>query len=148
MSAKQEQPAPEGRSTVCPYLMVEHVESQLEFLIRVFDARVIEELKDPDGSLMHGEALLGDTVVMVGKAREDYPARESMNYVFVHDVDLVYSQALKAGGSSLQVPADQFYGMREAGISDPSGNQWWIGTVFEILSQEEIEKRKKEMEGN
>jgi PhnB protein len=128
--------------------MVEQVESQLDFLVRVFDARIIEELKDPDGSLMHGEALLGDTVVMVGKARADYPARGSMNYVFVFDVDLVYSLALKAGGTSLQEPADQYYGMREAGIADPSGNQWWIGTVYEVLSQEEIETRKREMEQN
>jgi uncharacterized glyoxalase superfamily protein PhnB len=126
--------------------MVEDVESQLAFLERVFDGRVIEKLKDPDGSLMHGEIILDDTVIMVGKARDDYPARESMNYVFVNDVDLVYSQGLKEGGRSLREPADQYYGMREAGIADPAGNQWWIGKVFEVLSPEEIESRRREME--
>jgi len=37
-------PAPEGYSTLCPYLMVDSIERQLQFMMHVFRAEVIEEL--------------------------------------------------------------------------------------------------------
>jgi hypothetical protein len=44
-------------------------------------------------------------------------------------------------------PADQFYGDRNAGIKDPLGNMWWIGTRLEDVSKEEITKRAAEAFG-
>jgi uncharacterized glyoxalase superfamily protein PhnB len=38
-------------------------------------------------------------------------------------------------------PADQFYGDRNAGVQDPAGNFWWIGTHQEDVSREELERR-------
>lgn len=38
-------------------------------------------------------------------------------------------------------PADMFYGDRNAGVQDPSGNYWWISTHIEDLSTEELLKR-------
>ena len=38
-------------------------------------------------------------------------------------------------------PADQFYGDRNAGVKDASGNLWWIGTHKEDVTPEEIMKR-------
>jgi uncharacterized glyoxalase superfamily protein PhnB len=60
----------------------------------------------------------------------------------VPDTDAVYKRALAAGGKSTMEPADQFYGDRNAGVTDPSGNQWWIATHIEDVSPEEIEKRQ------
>jgi PhnB protein len=37
-----------------------------------------------------------------------------------------------------------FYGDRSAGILDPAGNTWWIGTHEEDVSHEEIQKRLSE----
>ena len=40
---------------------------------------------------------------------------------------------------------DQFYGDRSGAVEDPSGNQWWIATHIEDMSNEElIERAKKE----
>jgi PhnB protein len=63
--------------------------------------------------------------------------------VYIEDVDAVYKRALKAGATSLREPANQFYGDRSAGVKDASGNQWWIATHLEDVSQEELEKRMK-----
>jgi uncharacterized glyoxalase superfamily protein PhnB len=41
-------------------------------------------------------------------------------------------------------PADHFCGDRNAGVKDPFGNTWWMGTHIENVSEEEIEKRHKE----
>jgi hypothetical protein len=56
----------------------------------------------------------------------------------------VYRQALKAKGESLREPTNEFYGDRSAGIEDEWGNQWWIATHQEDVSDEELERRKEE----
>jgi uncharacterized glyoxalase superfamily protein PhnB len=40
----------------------------------------------------------------------------------------------EAGAASVTEPADQFYGDRNAGIRDPSGNLLWIATHKEEVS--------------
>ena len=62
-------------------------------------------------------------------------------YLYVDDADDVYQKALKAGGTSVMEPADQFYGDRNGGVRDPLGNLWWIATHIEDLPIDEIQKR-------
>jgi len=38
-------------------------------------------------------------------------------------------------------PADMFYGGRNAGVSDASGMQWWIGPHIEEVTPEDMERR-------
>ena len=87
---------------------------------------------------------LGDSVVMIGQAREEWPARPAALYVYVEDTDAIYKRALAAGGRSVMEPRDTFYGDRNAGVEDPSGNQWWIATHVEDVPPEEMERRAKE----
>ncbi len=49
-------------------------------------------------------------------------------HLYVNDADSVYERALQAGGRSIGEPTDQPYGDREAGVKDPSGNDWYIAT--------------------
>ena len=143
---KQISYAPEHYSSVCPYLMVESVEKQLNFLKVVFNAEISEQLKTSDGSVHHGEAYLGDTVIMMGKARPEWPLAYGANYVFVENVDDVYKRAIHHGAASLLEPADRYYGYREGGIKDCQGNTWWIAQVLEELSEEEMQKRLLQVE--
>jgi PhnB protein len=41
-------------------------------------------------------------------------------------------------------PRDQYYGDRSAAVDDPAGNQWWIATHKEDLSEAELEARMKQ----
>jgi len=141
MEMKKETPTPAGYSNVCPYLMVESVELQAQFLQTVFGARIKEELKQENGLVQHGEVNLGETVIMMGRARPEWPASPGANYVFVAQVDDVFQKALAAGAAPLMEPADRFYGYREGGIKDPQGNTWWLAQVLEELSVEEMQAR-------
>jgi PhnB protein len=136
--------APEGWSTVSPYLMVEDVKKQMDFLINVFDANFREPLITPDGSIMHVAGMICEVGIMIGKHRPGLPPITSMNYVFTEDVDEMYNKALSYGAKSLMKPVDQFYGFRECGIVDPQGNQWWIAKRTEVVSREEIRRRMDE----
>jgi uncharacterized glyoxalase superfamily protein PhnB len=136
--------APEGYNSVSPYLMVDNVEKEMEFLQAVFLAEIKEQQRNAEGEIWHAEARIRDTIVMLGKAQKDYPAGQGMLYLWTEDVDAAYERALKCKAVSVQEPTDQFYGNREAGIRDPQGNTWWIARETEKLSNKEIERRLAE----
>ena len=49
-------------------------------------------------------------------------------HVYVPDCDATYARALEAGATSINKPADQFYGERSATVKDAAGNLWYIAT--------------------
>ncbi|MDP6356876.1 MAG: VOC family protein [Planctomycetota bacterium] len=134
-------PIPEGFHTVTPYLVVEDGSRQIEFLEKAFGGEETHRSNRPDGSIMHAQMQIGDSMVMLGEATGEFLPMQSMIYLYVPDCDKLYGQAIQAGAESLMEPADQFYGDRNAGIKDPLGNMWWIGTRLEDVSEEEITKR-------
>ena len=146
MSEKQKSIAPEGFSSITPYLMVDSVEKQVDFLTKVFDVKFREPLRTPDGSIIHVVGILYEVAIMIGKTRPGLPRERSINYVFTNDVDEVYNRALNYGAKSLMKPVDQFYGFRECGVIDEQDNQWWIANKFEHLSPEEIRQRMQDLD--
>jgi PhnB protein len=135
------QPIPDGHPTVTPYLVVTGAAKVIEFVKQVFDAQASECMTGPDGTIQHAAVRIGNSVVMLADATEKYPPRPGNLYVMVPDTDATYRRALAAGATSLREPADQFYGDRNAGVQDPAGNSWWIGTHVEDVSPEEQKRR-------
>ena len=136
-------PVPEGFHTVTPYLTVDDPDDLINFLQQAFDAKPKEAMRDADGKIRHAEVLLGDSILMMGKARDEWHPRPGNFYVYVPDCDAVYKKALTAGGKSIQEPKDQFYGDRQGAVRDTQGNDWWIATHVEDVSPEEMERRMK-----
>jgi PhnB protein len=135
-------PIPDGYHSVTPYLVVQGTATLLDFLKQAFDAQeAFPPMQRPDGTIMHAEVHIGDSVVMMGEAMSENPPMPGSIYLYVHDADAVYQRALQAGATSLMAPADQFYGDRSAGVKDPVGNRWWIATHKEDVSPEELAKR-------
>lgn len=120
---------PEDHSTVAPYLIVDDARRLMRFLEAVFDGRAGRSFERPDGSIMHAEVRIGDSIVMLGEATEQWRSFPSMVHVYVADVDAVCQRAVAAGAVMEQEPA-QAEGDpdRRAGFRDPSGNSWWAST--------------------
>lgn len=135
---------PKGYHSVTPYLVVDDVKGLMAFYQRAFDAQLIESLANGSGEVMHAEIRIGNSMVMMGAAREGFAAMRAAMYLYVEDTDKVYQQALNAGAGSLMPPADQFYGDRNAGVQDPAGNSWWIATHIEDVSPAELQLRAAE----
>ncbi len=138
MAAK---PIPDGYHVVTPYLIIRGVPGLIDFMTKAFQAEVLERMEAPDGTVMHAEVKIGDSMIMMGEASDKYPPMPAGLYLYVKDTDAVYRRALDAGATSLMEPADQFYGDRNAGVRDSSGNLWWIGTHIEDVPAEEMKKR-------
>jgi len=119
--------APAGHAAVSPYLVVSSALPLLDFAARVFDAREVRRHTEPDGRIRHAELRIGDSIIMVGE-RPGAAATPVYVHVYVPDVDQTYQRALAAGAESIAEPRDQDYGDRTAGVADPSGTTWWIGT--------------------
>src|SRR5215211_5810261 len=115
-------PVPEGYHTVIPYLVSTDAALLIEFLTRAFGAKVHDVTKLADGTVMHGDVMIGDSHVMLSQGNDQFPPASACNYLYVADTDALYRRALDAGATSLMEPADQFYGDRNAGVKDPLGN--------------------------
>ncbi|HXB55437.1 MAG TPA: VOC family protein [Vicinamibacteria bacterium] len=136
-------PIPEGYHTVTPYYTVANAAKLLEFVKQAFGAEETFRMADPDGSIRHAEARIGDSMVMIGQARDQWKPNPNAVYLYVPDVDATYRKALAAGARSTQEPTTHFYGDRGAGVEDAQGNIWWIGTHVEDVPPGEMEKRAK-----
>ncbi len=134
-------PIPDGFHTVTPYLLVAGVPKLIEFLKKAFGGEETECLAMEDGTVMHAQVKIGDSIIMLGDPRGRCEPMPMSLYLYVPDTDAVYQRAIEAGGESVMEPADQFYGDRNAGVKDPVGNTWWIATHIEDVSPEELRKR-------
>lgn len=134
---------PDGFHTLTPYLTVKDSAAQIEFLQKAFNAELKYSMKDDSGIVRHAEMQIGDSMVMIGQARDQWTPKPANFYLYVPDCDALYKSALAAGGKSVQEPSTQFYGDRHGGVDDPSGNTWWIATHVEDVSPEELERRAK-----
>jgi len=137
-------PIPDGYHTVTPYLAVHGAAQLIDFLRQAFDAQERERHSMPDGSIMHAEVKIGDSVIMLSEAAGEWKPMPAMIHLYVNDCDAVYKKAIKAGATSVREPANQFYGDRSGGVRDACGNQWWISTHVEDVPPEEMQKRMEE----
>ena len=140
-------PIPAGYHTITPYLAVHKVPETIEFLKQAFAAVEVERHTMPDGRIMNATLRIGDSMVMMGERPADQKAWPAMLYMYVADVDQLYRQAIAAGGKSIMEPVNQFYGDRSGAIEDPSGNQWWIASHIEDMSDAELLERAKKQRG-
>ena len=136
----------EGFGSVTPYLMVEGANDLVEFLEDAFDADILSRLDRPDGTLMHAEVRIGDSMVMVGEATEEFGPLPATLYLYVEDCDDVFAAALDAGVTIAMEPTTMAEeGDRYGGVTDPSGNLWWIATHLEAVDVEEESRRIEEV---
>ncbi|MGE5647704.1 MAG: VOC family protein [Acidobacteriota bacterium] len=134
-------PIPEGFHTVTPYLFVSGAAKLIDFMKQAFGAKEVERMPTPDGAIMHAQVKIGDSIIMLGDARDQWAPMPTSLYLYVNDTDAVYKRALQAGGTSLREPADEFYGDRSAGVKDPTGNMWWLATHIEDVAPDELRRR-------
>jgi PhnB protein len=137
-------PIPDGYHSVTPYLIVEGASSLIQFLKEAFDAQETERVVQPDGTIMHAEVRIGDSVVMLSDAMGERKPMPTGIYLYVNDADATYQRALQAGATAMMEPANLFYGDRHGSVKDPAGNYWSIATHIEDVPREELAKRAED----
>jgi PhnB protein len=130
---------PNGKSSVTPYVVAKGPERLLDFMTKAFAADVYLTVPDPDGSIGHAEARIGDSVVMVFDSNDDWPHTPAFLSLYVEDVDATTRLAFKQGVQLVtEVVTSGITGDRGGRFRDPVGNIWWIQTHQHDISQEEM----------
>jgi uncharacterized glyoxalase superfamily protein PhnB len=136
-------PIPDGYHSITPYFIVTGASAFISFMQQAFGATERGRHLAPDDKIMHAEVQIGDSVVMLSDASEQFPAKAMTIHLYTEDVDGMYRRAVAAGGESMREPSNQPYGDRSAGVRDRWGNEWWLATHVEDVSPEELEARMK-----
>lgn len=120
---------PDGYPVVSPYLIVAGAQRVIDFMQDAFGGRPLRRYDGDDGTIMHAEVRIGDSVIMIGDAGDAWPAIATALHVYVEDVDAAFDRALSAGGTAVQAPTRRDGDPdRRGGVRDPGGNTWWIAT--------------------
>ena len=143
MTSTSVKPIPEGFHSVTPYMTASDAKAVIDFLQRTFDAQVTERIDDEQGRIRHAQVKIGDSYLMLTDGNDECLPAPAAFYLYLSDVDGAYARALRAGGTSVMEPADQFYGDRNAGVRDTCGNTWWLATHIEDVPSEEIARRAR-----
>jgi len=129
-SSSAVKPIPEGFHSLTPYLAVTGAARLIGFSKAAFGAEEKFRVNRPGGeTVMHAQLQIGDSVLELADATDEFSARHVGNILHVEDVDAVYARALEAGATVLHPPVEQSYGDYEASVADPSGNHWYITKI-------------------
>ena len=107
----------------------------IDFLTAAFGAKEIMRHDAPDGTVRHARFAIGNSIVMMSDAREEYHPTPPGVYMYVENADEVYERAIRAGATSLYPIADMPYGDRMGGVTDAFGNEWYIASHIKDMPQ-------------
>jgi uncharacterized glyoxalase superfamily protein PhnB len=118
---------------VYPTFRYRDARAAIDFLERAFGAERKEVYED-GGVVNHAELRFGDSLIMLGTARDnDYgriapPPGSGSVYVAIDDPDARHERALAAGAEIVMPLTEQDYGSRDFAARDLEGNLWSFGT--------------------
>ena len=135
-----------GFPNVVPYLRYLDPEIGVRWFSEVLGATEALRLTVDDGRVGHAEFTIGSSVITLGLAitpPEPVDPEESrftlrqMTLVFVDDLDARVERVNSCGGSVLEPPTDQPWGLRQAVVRDPEGYLWELSThVTDVVPSE------------
>lgn len=120
---------PENYPSMSPYLICSDGTALIAFVEEAFGGVLQRRFDRPDGSLMHAEVLIDDSVLMIGGGATSAESVTPHIHLYVTDPVAVINRALAAGATIVQEPTrksddDDLRG----GVRDPSGTTWWIAS--------------------
>ncbi|NJM16481.1 MAG: VOC family protein [Bacteroidales bacterium] len=120
---------PEGYNSLSPYFVVKEAQRFIDFLKELFNAKELRRYDMPDGTIMHAEVAIDDSVLMVGQSTDQYPPNTHLMHVYVQDVDEMYNKAIELGCEPVQAPKTSEDDPDKRGMfNDFAGNMWAVST--------------------
>ena len=124
---------PSGYNSLSPYLIVDGAQKMIDLLKEIFDAKELRRYDDPNGTIMHVEVRIDDSVIMMSDATSTYPANKFLLHVYVPDVHATFNKAIELGCEVIERPVNKEGDPDTRGsFKDFSGNVWPVGTQKSI----------------
>ena len=146
--AKKAQAIPKGHHNVTPSLVVAGAAKAIDFYKKALGAEELMRFAGPDGSIMHAELRIGDSIIMLSDEMLDQGVKGPKSiggtpvsfFMYGENVDAAWKRAVDAGAKPIVPLADQFWGDRTGCLEDPFGHQWWLAQHIQDLTPEELQK--------
>lgn len=123
---------PTGYNSLSPYIIINGAQKQIELLKELFDAKEMRCYDTPDGTVLHAELKIDDTILMIADATDKYPPNQSLIHIYVPDVDEVFNKAIDLGFESVDSPKQKEGDPdRRGSFKDLAGNIWSVATQLE-----------------
>ena len=128
---EQQSAAAQGYHTIAPYIIVPRAGEFIEFLKTAFAAT--ERFRVPreagSESIMHAEVAIGNSIVELADANEQFPAAPAAIHLYVENADSVFARAIEADATSIYEVGDHVSGDRQGAVRDAFGNLWYIAMI-------------------
>jgi PhnB protein len=143
---------PKGYHSVTPAIVVRDAAKAIDFYKEAFGADEVDRMQGPDGSVMHAEIRIGDSIIMLGEENPMWQTKSPQTlggvhgslHIYVDDADAAFARAVAAGCEARYPMEDAFWGDRYGKVTDPFGHEWGLATRVKDLSPEEIRKAAEE----
>lgn len=120
---------PAEYNSVSPYFIVAGAQKLIDLLTRIFDVHLKRRYEGPNGTIVHAEIQVEDSILMIADANEKYPPVPLVLHVYVHDVDKTFERAVDAGCNVIHPPrVNEGDPDRRGTFKDFAGNMWSVST--------------------
>jgi PhnB protein len=85
---------------VTPYLHPRGAARLIDFLQAAFGAEEAARHESPDGGIVHAKVRVGDSIIEMGEAHDEWQPMATAFYLYVDDVDGLHTRAVRAGAIS------------------------------------------------
>ena len=119
-----------------PMLVCSDAAAEIEFCRSAFESRELSRRTGSNGEVVHATLQIGGDMLMIhgeyAHLGSRAPTRDGSSavviYLYIDNVDLVITRAVRAGATVLLAAADQAWGDRVGRIMDPAGHVWNVAT--------------------
>ncbi|MFN6946337.1 MAG: VOC family protein [Cytophagaceae bacterium] len=120
---------PTGYNSLSPYFIVNGAQKFIYLMTEIFEAKELRRYDNSDGTIMHAEIQIDDSVIMIGDSSDKFPPVPMVMHVYVPNVDELFAKAIHAGCEVIQEPTVRDGDPdKRATFKDFAGNMWSVGT--------------------
>lgn len=128
---------PEGAPNLMPHLHPKGAPKMIGFLKEAFNAEEALVHRSPDGMVHYARMNIGDAVIEMGEAHEQWQPMPAVFMMYVDDVDAWFERAARAEGAIVkESPKLQPHGARVGSIQDPFDNVWYIASQQQAIAKQ------------
>ena len=129
---------------VNPFVIIKGGASKfIDFVENVFDAEENKQVRTPDrdGTLIHAEVQIGDSMILLADSKEDWPFTPAFLQVYVDNAQEILNKAEKEGAEIITKVSVFYNGLKLARFKDKWGNIWWL---YEKITKENLTENKSD----
>lgn len=120
---------PDNYTSVSPYFIIYEAQKFIDLMKAIFDANELKRYDRTDGSIMHAELQIDDSVIMLGTASQEFTPTTFWMHVYVPDAIATYEKALSLGCEGIEPPINKEGDPDTRGtFKNFAGNMWSVGT--------------------